>query len=277
MAGREHLLGGDGDVGDYLMAGQETELERLRQQSLVLEPAGRRLLSELGAGDGKRALDVGCGVLGWLRILGQWVGHGSVIGTDIDERMLARAGQFAAAEGLGNVTLIADDLFSSTLKPHSFDLVHARFQLTPLGRFDEQIDAYLRLLAPGGVLVLEDADTGTWHYNDPAPAAEELITLITEAFRRSGGDWNAGRRTRGLLRQRGLNPQVRAEVAVLDPRHPYLRAPLQFAASLRPRLLALVEQERLDELCAQAEAELADPERWGTMFTLVQTWTAVQA
>lgn len=264
-------------MGDYLMAGRESELERLRLQSLVLEPAGGRLLAELGAGSGKRALDVGCGVLGWLRILGQWVGGGSVIGTDVDERMLARAGEFVAAEGLGNVTLLVDDLFASALEPGSFDLVHARFQLTPLGRFDEQIDAYLRLLAPGGVLVLEDADTGSWHYNDPAPAAEELITLIVEAFRRSGGDWNAGRRTRSLLRQRGLNPQVRAEVAVLDPGHPYLRVPLQFAASLRPRLLAFVEQERLDELCARAEVELADPERWGTTFTLVQTWATAQA
>lgn len=120
--------------------------------------------------------------------------------------------------------------------------------------------------------MLEDPDTGTWHYNDPAPAAEELITLIIEAFGRSGGDWNAGRRTRGLLRRRGLCPQVRAEVVVLDPAHPYLRAPLQFAVSLRPRLLAFVEEKRLDELYTRAADELADAERWGTMFTLVQTW-----
>jgi SAM-dependent methyltransferase len=264
-------------MSEYLMAGQESELERLRLQSLVFEPAGRRLLSELDAGSGKRALDVGCGVLGWLRVLGEWVGEGSVVGTDTDERMLALAGEFAAAEGLGNVELLADDLFASALEPHSFDLVHARFQITPLGRFDEQIDAYLRLLAPGGVLMLEDPDTGSWHYNDPAPAAEELITLIIEAFRRSGGDLNAGRLTRGLLRQRGLQPRVRAEVAVLEPAHPYLRAPLQFAVSLRPRLLAFVEEERLDALRTQAEAELADPERWGTTFTLVQTWAAVEA
>jgi len=190
--------------------------------------------------------------------------------------MLALAGELAAAERLGNVELLADDLFASALEPHSFDLLHARFQLTPLGRFGEQIDAYLRLLAPGGVLVLEDPDTGSWHYNDPAPAAEELITLIIEAFRRSGGDWNAGRLTRGLLRRRGLHPRVRAEVAVLEPAHPYLRVPLQFAVSLRVRLLAFVEEERLDALCAQAEAGLADPERWGTTFTLVQTWAAVE-
>ena len=52
--------------GDYLLAGQVSELERLQLQSRVWEPSGRRLLQEIGDGRGGRALDVGCGVLGWL-------------------------------------------------------------------------------------------------------------------------------------------------------------------------------------------------------------------
>ena len=45
------------------------ETERLRLQSRVWEPAGRRLLDLLGDGTGSRVLDVGCGVMGWLRLL----------------------------------------------------------------------------------------------------------------------------------------------------------------------------------------------------------------
>src|SRR6266508_501037 len=58
----------------YLLAGQASELERLQLQSRIWEPNGRRLLAEIGDGRGAPALDVGCGVLGWLRALSEWVG-----------------------------------------------------------------------------------------------------------------------------------------------------------------------------------------------------------
>jgi 2-polyprenyl-3-methyl-5-hydroxy-6-metoxy-1,4-benzoquinol methylase len=86
--------------GEYLLAGQVSELERLQLQSRVWEPSGRRLLEEIGDGGGARALDVGCGVLGWLRVLSDWVGpDGDVTGTDVDEAMLAAADRFATEEG----------------------------------------------------------------------------------------------------------------------------------------------------------------------------------
>jgi len=51
-----------------------------------------------------------------------------------------------------------------------------------------------------------------------------------------------------------------------------LRLPLQFSVSLEPRLLKLVSKHELEELRQAAEAEIAQPGRWGTTFTLVQTW-----
>jgi ubiquinone/menaquinone biosynthesis C-methylase UbiE len=111
----------------YLLADQPSELERLQLQSRVWEPSGRRLLDEIGEGRGARVLDVGCGAIGWLRLLSEWVGPaGEVVGADIDEAMLAAAGQFVDTEGLGNVVLMKDDLFASKLEASSFDLVHAR-------------------------------------------------------------------------------------------------------------------------------------------------------
>ncbi|MGI8828057.1 MAG: hypothetical protein ACR2JC_20990 [Chloroflexota bacterium] len=57
----------------YMMAGQLSELERLRLQSRVWEPVGDQLLARLGDGQGYRVLEVGCGAMGWLRILSRWV------------------------------------------------------------------------------------------------------------------------------------------------------------------------------------------------------------
>ncbi len=258
---------------EYLLAGQASELERLQLQSRVWEPSGRRLLQEIGDGRGARALDVGCGVLGWLRVLSEWVGpDGEVTGTDIDEAMLATADRFASEEGLRNVGLAKDDLFASELEASAFDLVHARYEICPLGRGHEQMETYVRLASPGGTIVLEDPDTGSWHFNPPAPALESLIALIEEAFLASGGDWQAGRSHRHLLREFGIEGNVRAEVLALPPGHPYLRLPLQFATSLEERLLGLVSADELQELRDRGEAELREPGRWGTTFTLLQCW-----
>ena len=80
-----------------------------------------------------------------------------------------------------------------------------------------------------------------------------------------------------LLREIGIaDPAIDAHVIALKPGHPYLRLPLQFAASLERPLLQTVGTEELGSLRRAAEAELADPARWGTTFTVVQSWGKVE-
>ena len=134
------------------------------------------------------------------------------------------------------------------------------------------METYVRLARPGGTIVLEDPDTGSWHFNPPAPALERLIELIEEAFLASGGDWKAGRNHLHLLREFGIEGNVSAEVVALPPGHPYLRLPLQFATALERRLLGLVSAHELERLRHEGEVELQEPGRWGTTFTLLQCW-----
>ena len=146
--------------GEYLLADQPSELERLQLQSRVWEPSGRQVLTRIGDGSSLRALDVGCGALGWLRILSEWVGpSGRVIGTDIDKHLLDAAGTFLDAEGIANVELVVDDLFDSKLEPESFDLVHARYVIAPLGRGREQVASHQRLVSP---VAHSSWRSGTW-------------------------------------------------------------------------------------------------------------------
>ena len=260
----------------YLLAGQPTELERLQRQSRVWEPAGRELLARLPGGLRRRALDLGCGVMGWLRVLSEWVGPGgSVVGSDIDDKMLAGARTFVEVEALRNVTLVKDDLFATRLPAGSFDLVHSRFQIAPLGRAEEQLAVYRRLVSPGGRIVIEDPDMASWRVNPGAPGVERLIDLIAEGFRVAGGNFNAGRELPGLLRGLGVEPSMDAQIVVLAPGHPYLRLPLQFANALRPRLEALIGKASLDDLLRQAEEELTRPGTWGTTFTLIQAFVSL--
>jgi SAM-dependent methyltransferase len=260
----------------YALRSQPTELRRLRVQAEVWEPAARSLLETLPAPPEARVLDVGCGPVGWLPLLDEWVGEGGrVIGADVDDSMLAAAGALVEERGLERVDLVNDDLFATRLPAREFDLVHARFQLCPLGRHEEQLAIYRRLVKPGGVLVLEDPDHSTWTFEPPATAAERLIGLIVEAFWAFGGDFDAGLRGAGLLTRAGIEPRVRRTVLALPPEHPYLRLPLQFAASLHDTLAEIAGADALAALVAEAGAELASPRRVGRTFTLVQSYGTV--
>jgi len=162
-------------------------------------------------------------------------------------------------------------LFASKLEPESFDLVHARFVIAPLGRGREQVHAHRRLVRPGGSLVLEEWDLGSWHFNPAAPAAERLIELVSEIFAALGGE--AGRGLPQLLRDVGIEaPEIDAHLLALEPGHPYLRLPLQFSVALESRLLESLSEDELASLRRDAETELAEPGRWGTSFTLIQSW-----
>lgn len=265
-------------TGSYLLAGQPTELERLQLQSRVWEPAGRALLAQLPGGSGLRVLDVGCGVMGWLRILSEWVGpEGSVVGSDIDDKMLAGARSFVEAEALGNVTLLKDDLFSSRLPAASFDLVHSRFQIAPLGRADEQLTLYRRLLKPGGWMVLEDPDMASWRVNPDAPAVRRLVELIEEGFRAAGGDFNAGRELPSFFRRLGVEPRLGRTRRCALARASVLATAVAVCDVSPPRLEALIGKVDLDDLVRQAELELGRSGTWGTTFTLIQAYASLSA
>lgn len=54
----------------------------------------------------------------------------------------------------------------------------------------------------------------------------------------------------------------------------YLRVPIQFANSLRPRLLSagLFTEAELDATIAEVEAHLARPDVTGLSYTVIQVW-----
>jgi hypothetical protein len=61
-------------------------------------------------------------------------------------------------------------------------------------------------------------------------------------------------------------------VIALKSGHPYLRLPLQFSVALESRLLEMLSGDELASLRREAETELTEPGRWGTTFTLIQSW-----
>ena len=98
-----------------------------------------------------------------------------------------------------------------------------------------------------------------------------MIQAVAEIFADLGGE--AGRSLPALLREIGIDEsKTDAHVIALPPGHPYLRLPIQFSVALQSRLLAKLSDDELASLRREAETEVSTPDRWGTTFTLIQTW-----
>jgi SAM-dependent methyltransferase len=208
-----------------------------------------------------------------LRILSEWVGHGgSVVGSDIGDKMLAGARSFVEAEALGNVALLKGDVFASQLPAGSFDLVHSRFQIAPLGRAPEQINVYRRLVKPGGWIVLEDPDMASWRVNPDAPAVQRLVDLIKEGFRAAGGGFNAVVNFYPSLEASGR--------ATLDAHVVALRPASILATAVTVRDISPTTARsaywkgRPRRPCAPGGLELSRPSG-GTTFTLIQAYASL--
>jgi SAM-dependent methyltransferase len=263
---------------DYLLSDAASELERLRLQARVWEPEAEAWLDLLGPMLGWRCLDLGCGAMGLLGPLARRVGSGGrVVGLDRDPLQLRGARDFVAGEELANVEILEADAYGcgAVLPDGTFDLVHTRFLFAPVGRDAQLLDEMWRLTRPGGIIAIQEPDSAAWTCYPPSGPWEQLKAAILEAFRRGGGDFDAGRRTFGMLRDRGAaEVRIRAAVIALPPGHPYLRLSIQFATSLRSRILemGIMDATVLDEAIAGCERTAADPGSAGLSFVVTQVW-----
>ncbi|BCG97663.1 class I SAM-dependent methyltransferase [Mesorhizobium sp. 131-2-1] len=261
---------------DYLLSDSASELERLRLQARVWEPETEAWLDSLGPMEGWHCLDLGCGAMGILGSLARRAGaSGRIVGVDIDAMQLRAARAFVAENNLPKVEILEADAYASPLPANSFDLAHVRFLFAPVGRDAQLMDELWRLTKPGGIIAIQEPDSAAWRCYPPSDAWDRLKAAILEAFRRGGGDFDAGRRTHKMLRERGAEDlRVRAAVVALAPGHPYLRLPIQFATSLRNRILdaGLMTKSELDDAIVECEQVAGDPKTTGLTFVVTQAW-----
>jgi ubiquinone/menaquinone biosynthesis C-methylase UbiE len=121
----------------------------------------------LPARTGIDALDAGCGT-GFLSFELAARGH-HVIGVDFASSMIAEARRKAAERGVSSVGFDEADAEQLPFMPASFDLVISRHLLWTLAHPEVAIDEWIRVLRPGGRLVVVDGqfDAGA----APAPGS----------------------------------------------------------------------------------------------------------
>jgi hypothetical protein len=214
--------------------------------------------------------------MGILGPLSKRVGaEGKVVGVDLDPKQLDAARAYVEQEGLKNVDVLQRDAYNTGLPRASFDFVHARFILAPLGRDNDLLREMSALTRPGGIMASEEPDGSSWNCYAPNINWDTLKNAIIHIFSLGGGDFNAGRKTYALLRQAGLEDvRIRAVVLPLESGHPYTRLPIQLATSLRQRILdaGLLTEVELDYAIDECERILKDPDTCVITYALIQVW-----
>jgi SAM-dependent methyltransferase len=236
----------------YALGSNPTEANRLRRQSVELEPLTVSLLDRVGVGPGQSAIDLGCGPSGVIELLCDQVGpDGRVVGLDRDPALVALARALVQERRLANVDIMEADARRTGLPTSSFDLVHARTLLINIPDPDSVVAEMVRLVKPGGWVASMEPDGGVRVYYPPHPAFERLQEIFLASYRQDGADPFIGRRVPELFRGAGLTDiGVEARADLYPPGHSRRTVRLDLVRSMRAKIVerGIAEAQELDEL-----------------------------
>jgi ubiquinone/menaquinone biosynthesis C-methylase UbiE len=165
------------------------------------ENSASYLLPELRAG--MDVLDVGCGP-GTITVgLGAHVPGGRVIGIDTSDDVLTKAAELAVAQGVENVQFERADVLALPYSESSFDVVHAHQVLQHLSDPVTALREMRRVLRPGGVLAVRDADYGAMRWFPDSAGLDAWRSLYLTLTSHHHPD--AGRRLLGWTQEAGFD------------------------------------------------------------------------
>jgi SAM-dependent methyltransferase len=151
-----------------------------------------------------RLLDAGCGPGSITIGLAQAVAPGEVIGIDANSQPLEAARAAAESAGVTNVRFEQADLYRLPFEEASFDAVFAHAVLQHVPDPERAVHSLARVLKPGGVMGLADADWDGFLIWPAPPAMRRAVRLMREVRKHSGGDFRVGKKLGWLLAEAGL-------------------------------------------------------------------------
>jgi SAM-dependent methyltransferase len=179
-------------------ASEAPELHRLRMLESVFDVKTRQWLLSAGPLADRRCLEVGAGAGSIAAWMGSEAGPaGRVMAVDTNVRFLSELD--------ARIEVVEGDLTSAPVPVEYFDLVHARYVLIHNANARAVLNAMLRALKPGGVLVLEEPDfSAALALVGPVrlkQAFENIRLAIKAMFANRGMNYAFGRGLPELLRE----------------------------------------------------------------------------
>ncbi len=139
--------------------------------------------------EGMSVLDVGCGPGTITRELGELVGApGSVVGVDTSADVLAAAAEECAAP---NVRVVVGDALELPFPDGTFDVAHAHQVLQHLTDPVAALTEMGRVVRPGGLVAVRDADYAAMSWHPAVPGLESWREVYRAVARQHGGQPDA--------------------------------------------------------------------------------------
>ncbi|MBV9335722.1 MAG: methyltransferase domain-containing protein, partial [Solirubrobacterales bacterium] len=182
--------------------------------------------------------------------------------------------ELAEKRGLA-VEFIQADATATGLPDRSFDLVHARTLLLNVQNPQQIVAEMVRIAKPGGVVAVQEPDAAAWSCDPPHPGFDILREAIVSGYRRTGKDFNIGRRIARLLRDAGLHDvRVRATARVTRSGEYYQTFLLAIAGLVREVIVEAgdLTADEFDSYAAALRAHLEAPHTITCQPIMWQAW-----
>jgi ubiquinone/menaquinone biosynthesis C-methylase UbiE len=153
---------------------------------------------------GMSVLDCGCGPGSITVHFAELVAPGEVVGIDIEGEQLAMGESLARARGLSNVRFSAGDIYDLPFPEATFDAVFAHGVLYHLRAPEKALGEMFRVLRPGGIIGIRDADEASSVHAPESPVLARAVGLVLRAWEHNGVNLRFGRHQRRSLREAGF-------------------------------------------------------------------------
>ena len=176
----------------------EIEFNRLRLLEKIDDPTTICHLEMTGISEGSNCLEVGAGAGSIAQWLSKRVGSsGKVVATDINMR-------FLRGINAPNLEVRRHDIVKDELEEGEYDLVHCRYVLEHLPEPEKALKRMADAVRPGGWLLIEDTDYGSFLSADVRDSSAAFFTTTCRALfdflqKRKIADPFFGRQLRELM------------------------------------------------------------------------------
>src|ERR1700722_635264 len=155
-------------------------------------------------------LDVGCGAGTITADLAGRLAEGTVIGLALASEVVELAREQHPTSGGASLSFQVGDVYALSFEDETFDVVYAHQVLQHLGRPVEAIAEMRRVLKPGGLLAVRDADFGAFACFPAAPVLDRWMNVYHELTKRNGAQADAGRHLKAWVRAAGFHDVIAA-------------------------------------------------------------------
>lgn len=198
----------------------DTTTEYNRAMAARHRPAHARRTAEKNAAfllphlkPGMRLLDAGCGPGSITIGLAERIATGECIGIDADPAAIEHARSLAAERGITNTRFDVGDAYALPYDDATFNAAFSNALLQHLADPAAAVREIHRVLKPGGIVAIADADHDTSIIYPPDPLLDRHNAIMREMrLRTNGGDVRIGQRLRALLIEAGFE---RTEASVI--------------------------------------------------------------